>query len=101
VNLPPRTLDTMTEAIALSSPSGRQSKAGRDAATKRLGEALFGPLDQRQSAPEPTATERAKQLRRTAADLRQFAARGVKPRASLKRAIELEAQADEMERSGK
>ena len=40
---PKRTLDTMSEAIALSSPSGRMSKRAKDLAVKRLGEALFGP----------------------------------------------------------
>lgn len=41
--LPPRTADTMSDAIALSSPNGRMSKRSRAAAERRLAEALFGP----------------------------------------------------------
>src|SRR6185437_2647944 len=40
--LPPRTADTMSDAIALSSPSGRMSERARNAATERLGKQLFG-----------------------------------------------------------
>src|SRR4051812_8870771 len=46
-----RTLDTMSEAIAMSSPSGRTSQRARDAATKRLGEALFGPGGLQKAGP--------------------------------------------------
>ncbi len=41
--LPKRTANTMSEAIALASPSGKMSKRARQAAEKRLSEALFGP----------------------------------------------------------
>jgi len=42
MNLPKKDLDTMSEAIALSSPSGSMSKRSKDAALKRLGDKLFG-----------------------------------------------------------
>ena len=41
--LPKRDADTMSEAIALSSPSGRMSKRARTQANKRLALMLFGP----------------------------------------------------------
>lgn len=41
--LPPRTANTMSDAIAMSSPSGRMSKRAKSAATKALSVALFGP----------------------------------------------------------
>lgn len=66
--LPPRTLDTMVEAISLTSPSGRMSKRARKAATERLRVALFGPEGlQLPKPPQPTRKEyllqRAKLLR--------------------------------------
>jgi hypothetical protein len=39
--MPARTADTMSDAIALSSPNGHMSKRAKDAATARLGRALF------------------------------------------------------------
>lgn len=90
--LPVRSFDTMSEAIALSSPSGSMSKRARDAAQKRFSAALFGPGGlQRPGLPEQPSE--AEYLRRKAADLRDLAARGVKPRAYMKKALELEAQA--------
>lgn len=41
--LPKRTADTMSDAIAMGSPSGRTSKRAKTAAARRLEEALFGP----------------------------------------------------------
>lgn len=41
--LPERNADTMSDAIAISSPNGRMSKRAHDAAMKRLAEKLFGP----------------------------------------------------------
>lgn len=54
--LPPRTMDTMSEAIALSSPSGRMSKRAKIAAQNRLAEKLFGPGGLQ--PVEPTAEQR-------------------------------------------
>ena len=89
--LPKRTANTMSEAIALSSPSGKMSKSARERANKRLSIALFGP----EGMPFPTAVQPSQKdilLRRTS-QLRELAARGMKPRAYLKRAIELENEA--------
>ena len=86
--LPKRTANTMSEAIALSSPSGTMSKSARERANKRLSIALFGP----EGMPFPTASQPSTEevLIRQASQLRELAARGLKPRAYLKRAIELE-----------
>lgn len=55
--------DTMSDAIALSSPSGRMSKRARKAATDRLAVALFGPGSGFSGFnPEPSEDER-KRLR--------------------------------------
>ena len=65
--------DTMTDAIALSSPSGRMSKRARKAAEQRLCVALFGKPEitladvKGPPLPPPTNAERAAQLRRYAA----------------------------------
>ncbi len=87
-----RTLDTMSDAIALSSPSGKMSKQARKEADKRLSMALFGPegLKAPSCAPEP---EKDKLLRQ-AAELRSLAARGMHPRKYLKEAKRLEALAE-------
>lgn len=86
-----RTLDTMSDAIALGSPSGKMSKRAREEAQKRLSVALFGPdgLKAPSCAPEP---EKDKLLRR-AAELRKLAEGGMKPRKYLKEAKRLEALA--------
>lgn len=95
--LPPRTADTMSEAIALSSPNGRMSKRTKDAATKRLSTALFGPNGlQGPQVKQPTEIER---LRRDAANLRDLASRGLKPRAHAKLADQFEARAIELEKA--
>ena len=89
--LPPRTADTMSEAIAMSSPSGRMSVRARDAAQKRMSLALFGPGGlQRPTCPQPTEAEC---LLREAAQCRNLAARGMRPRAFIKQAIACEARA--------
>ena len=87
--------DTMVEAIALSSPSGRMSKRARKAASDRLNAQLFPPgyWDR----PEPTEADRAVQLRRTAAELRGWAERGMRPVAYRREAARLEAEADRLE----
>jgi hypothetical protein len=88
--MPGRSLDTMSEAIALSSPSGRLSRRTRRAAVERLRRALFSGVDVRGSVAQPSARTA---LVRHAAELRALAARGMKPRAYVKRAEELEALA--------
>lgn len=81
----------MSEAIALSSPSGRMSKRSRKLAEDRLRESLFGPNGLPEPfVPQPSERER---LLRQAAQLRDLASRGMKPRAYLKKAQELEAKA--------
>lgn len=93
--LPPRTLDTMSDAIALGSPSGKQSQASQQAAQARLGEALFGPGGLK--APQQAQPAKQEVLRRQAADLRKLAAQGVQPRKHLKAAERLEGMAEELE----
>ena len=86
--LPPRTTDTMSDAIALSSPSGRMSKRARKAAEDRLGRALFGEAGL-QSEPTPQPTERDRMLAQ-AVRLRDLAARGMNRRAYNREADRLE-----------
>lgn len=90
--LPPRTPDTMSDAIAMSSPSGRMSKRARQAAQERLRVALFGPegLQPRGLPPQPSKRER---LLAQAQRLRDLAARGMCVRAYPKEATRLEAEA--------
>lgn len=84
---------------SMLSPSGRVSKRARAAAMKREHDRLFPPgfWDKQ----EPTEAERiaaeVEALRRQAAQLRDLAARGMKPRAYPKLAAELEAKADALE----
>lgn len=87
--------DLMSEAIALSSPSGRMSGRARRAADKRFDLALFGP----NGLPWPSCQQptKAESLRRSAAMLRDLADRGMKPRAYAKEAERLEAEADKIE----
>ena len=93
--LPPRTADTMSDAIALSSPSGRMSKRARKAAESRLALALFGPQGLQ---PEPPGVPRsAEHLRSYAATLRGLADRGMKPRVHRREADKLDREADSME----
>ena len=66
--MPSRTADTMSDAIALSSPSGRMSNRARKAAHERLRLALFGP-DGLQSPTVVQPDERTVLLRQ-AAELR-------------------------------
>ena len=94
MTLPPRTADTMSEAIALSSPSGRMSNRARAATQKRLALALFGPGElPRAKCPQPTERER---LLQQAAQLRDLASRGMRPRALTKEADALERRAMEL-----
>ena len=93
--LPKRTADTMSDAIALSSPSGRMSKRARKAAQDRLALALFGPsgMPGPKLPPQPS---KAESLLREAKNLRELAARGMKPRAFKKEADRLEKLAAEL-----
>ena len=92
--LPARTADTMSEAIAMSSPSGRQSKRSKDAASKRLAKSLFG----EKGLQRPTVTQPSDELvlRRRASELRGLADRGMSPRKHRKAADELEKKADRL-----
>lgn len=88
MNLPSRSFNTMSEAIALSSLSGRMSERARIAAQKRLSIALFGPAGLQK--PEPRQPDEKERLLQEAANLRELAARGMKPRAFIKQAKNLE-----------
>ena len=89
--LPPRTTETMSDAISISSPSGNVSKAAAKMARARLSEKLFGKGGlQRTETAQPTAIEA---MLRQASQLRDLASRGMKPRAYIKKAEELEAVA--------
>ncbi len=93
--LPPRTLDTMSEAIALSSPNGKMSKAAKARAEKRLGEALFDPGGM--PAPQVAQPSEIERLRRQAKELNELAERGMSPRKFKKEAARLEAEAAAIE----
>lgn len=81
---------------SLLSPSGHQSRRARKAAMKQEAAKLFPPgyFD----APTPTPAEQARQqaesLRRTAQNLRDLAARGMRRRKFAREAERLEAEAD-------
>jgi len=81
----------MSDAIALSSPSGRMSKRARKQAEERLGRALFGEAGL--LSPQVEQPSKVTSLLRTAKELRELAARGMSPRKFRKKADELEAQA--------
>ena len=90
---PTRTADTMSDAIAMSSPSGRMSRRAKEAATKRLSVALFGEAGlQREQTPQPS--ERDKLLSQ-AARLRELAERGMNTKRYMREAGRLEAKAQE------
>lgn len=85
----------MGDAIALSSPSGHMSGRARKAAQERLRVALFGRDGlHRQTCPQPSKRER---LLRQAANLRDLASRGMRPRAFIRDALALEAEAAALE----
>ncbi|MEN6535028.1 MAG: hypothetical protein ABFD89_15290 [Bryobacteraceae bacterium] len=94
---PPRTADTMSDAIAMSSPSGKMSKRASRAADEGLKTDLFGAGGlQKPQAPPSTPQEQAETLRMQANDLRALADRGMRPRVHRKRAAELDSQADSL-----
>lgn len=93
--LPPRTADTMSDAIAMSSPSGKVSGRAQAAAQNRLRESLFGEGGlQRPKTPQPEGTEKAELLRQQATELRNLADRGMRPKVHVREAERLEAEAD-------
>ena len=79
------------DSIALASPSGRMSRAARQRAERRINLELFG-SDGLQKTTPPQRSE-VESLLAQAAELRDLAKRGQKPRAYLKKAKELEARA--------
>lgn len=92
---PRRTADTMSDAIALSSPNGRMSNRGKEAAQKKLGEALFG-LGGLKRPGLPIQTNKRELLLREAAQCRDLAARGMRTRAFTKQANWCEAEANKL-----
>ena len=90
--LPLRTANTMSDAIALSSPNGRMSGRARKTAQDRLSLALFGEggLQHPQLSAQPSKRDL---LLQQAARLRDLATRGMRPRANVRDAIALEAEA--------
>jgi hypothetical protein len=83
--------DTFVDIIALTSPSGRMSKRALKAAQARLNKELFPGGLAPPSCPQPSNAE---YLLRQAAELRALAARGMKPRAYLRKAKALEREAN-------
>lgn len=90
--LPKRSADTMSEAIAQSSPSGRMSARAKDAALKRLSTQLFGEGGLQKAAPAQESE--AANMLRNAKQLRQLAAGGMSVKKFTK-------QADLMEQAAK
>ena len=89
--LPPRTANTMSDAIAMSSPNGRMSGRAQAAAQKRLSEALFGPgglIPTRMPQPAEEVT-----MLRQAKEFRSLASRGMQTKKLNKQAEALEAKA--------
>lgn len=82
----------MSEAIALSSPSGGMSARARKRADERLRVELFGKHGLERPGLPPQPSEREYLLRK-AAELRALAGRGVKPMAYRKEAERLEREA--------
>jgi heme oxygenase len=89
--------DLMSEAIALSSPSGRMSKRARKAANARLA-ALFQKemtaIEKKYSKPatDPRIAKRDSLLRH-AANLRDLASRGMSPQKFTREATRAETEA--------
>ena len=94
VSLPKRTADTMSDAIALSSPSGKISKRARRVAEEKLSKALFG--DGACFRAQESVTDKRDQLLRRAKGLRDLAARGMRARAFNAEAKRLEDEAAEL-----
>lgn len=94
--LPTRTPNTMSDAIAICSPNGRMSKRSQEAALRRLHDSIFGtePYSLTGEDETPVHVRKAGSLRRAAKDLRDLAAKGMQPRKFLKKAFQLEAEAN-------
>lgn len=87
-----RSLDTMSDAIAISSPNGRMSKRSKEAFLKILRERLFPPGEDIFSNvrdPKPPA----QRLREQAARLRELADRGMSTKKFNREADRLEREA--------
>ena len=95
-DIPERTADTMSMAIAMSSPSGRMSKRANTAAERRLAIALFGenglPRPGVNCKPLPEKEGKLQQAKR----LRDLADRGMCVRKYRKEADRLEQEAAEL-----
>lgn len=89
MSLPRRTYDTLSDAIALSSPSGRMSKRSREAAEKRLREKLFGKDFDPRGTNISQPTEKERDLRQ-AGRLRELAVRGMSAKKFTREAEHLE-----------
>lgn len=89
-NHPPRSLDTMSDAIAMSSPSGRSSAASKRRASLALSNALFGPGGLERPGLPPKPTQKEADLRH-ARFLRDLASRSKRPRRYIRNAEMLEA----------
>lgn len=81
---------------SMLSPSGRVSKRARAAAMQRESARLFPPgyFDRPEPSAEDQCRAQAEALRRSAANLRDLAARGMSPRKFVREAARLEAEAD-------
>ena len=90
--IPERTPDTMSEAIAQSSPSGRMSRVAKARAEERLRRSLFGDGLPFPSCPQPTREE---YLKRQIKVLRGMEDRGITPRKLRKEADNLEGELSE------
>jgi hypothetical protein len=80
---------------SILSPSGRMSKAAREAAMKREASRLFPPgfWDKPQESEDGKKKKQAERLIRTAQTLRDLAARGMRTRSYLQEADKLDARA--------
>jgi hypothetical protein len=95
--LPERSADTMSDAIAMSSPNGSMSKRAQEAAQERLRQDLFGKDGLQISAPTVTDANKARQLRARAEQLRNMANGGFKPRVHRAEADRLDSEAAALE----
>lgn len=91
---PERSLDTMSEAIALSSPSGKMSKRARAQADERFRRMLFGDGLPYPTCPQPSEREK---LLRDAKMFRGLAGRGMSPRQYNRQTAQLEERAGQLE----
>ncbi len=92
-SLPARTADTMSDAIALSSPSGSMSATAKKKATEKLRVTLFGEKGLQIESPQLTAHEQARIKLQRAEELLGMAERGMKTRAFKKEGEKLKKEA--------